>query len=208
MLSQIPATYQRPLAFGVPVLCLLAALLIVVPRYQALQADEEELVRTQKTVQEKKALIDKARREPKLPPLAYLPADRNEPVLFLRQLSQLAAGCGVKFTSVTTVASEAVSADASSSSRNGGGEGDSASQTRVPSGTTPVILQIAVVGPYASHLRFFERLENYPRLISVTDVTMDAGEHPRMTSMFRLTRYIGPPSVPSAPAAVPSAGGV
>ena len=206
MLSQIPAAYQRPLAFGVPVLCLLLAALLIVPRYRALRADEDELARTQKSVREKKALIEAALREPTPPPVAYLPADRDEPVLFLRQLSQLAAACGVKFTSVTTVAPETPTGEATASA-NGTGDagGTNTPQAGLPTGTSPVALQITVIGPYASHLRFFERLESYPRLISVTNVTMDASQHPRMTSLFRLTRYIGPPSaVAPAPAAPPS----
>lgn len=204
MLSQIPIAYQRLLAFGLPVLCLLVVCLILVPRYRALRADEEEITRTQAVVRDKKARIEAEAGQPLPPPIAYVPDTREEPVVFLRQLSQLAAACGVRFTSVTAVAAEVLAADAAATSGAGGGGNagtGTATPSTLPTGVNPRALQITVTGPYGAHVRFFDYLENYQRLISLTNVTMDASQHPKLTSQFRLTRFVGPPVTAAAPAA-------
>jgi len=204
MLSQIPTAYQRPLAIGLPLLCLLVALLLLVPRYRALQADERELARTRTVIRDKKARIAEELSQPLPPPVAYVPGDRTEPVVFLRELSQLAAACGVKFTSVTTTSPEAALAESGAANSGGGNTGTTAAQA-LPTGVTPIALQISVRGPFAAHVRFFERLENHKRLVSVTSVSMDGSQHPNITSQFRLTRFVGPvPAV--APAPAPAAG--
>lgn len=196
MLSRIPATYQRALVFGLPALSLLIALLLVVPRYRALAADRNTLTETRQVVRAKRSFIADAAREGRGPVVAQLPADRNEPVRFLRELTALATRCGVKFTNVApTVAEESREA----LSPTGGTEENAANaaHTKLPPGTTPIALQISVDGSYPALALFFSRLETFPRLISVTNVSMNATQYPKISAQFRLTRYTD--AAPGAP---------
>ncbi len=220
MLSRIPAPYQRLLTIALPVLSLLLAYFLTVPRYLELKKDEAELARTDEFVRAKRLSVDEAAQQKSGPVVAQLPADRNEPVQFLRELNTVAGSYGVRLTNVTTAAPIEQNTPPPTSAGGAGAAGTAPPKVTLPPGTTPVILQVDVEGTYPGLAQFFRRLETYPRLISVTDVSMSAtaGDYPKIKAQFRLTRYTGtvtagtPVSQPAAgqtpaPAAAPASPG-
>lgn len=193
MLSQLPASFQRLLAYSLPILSLVLAYFLVVPRYLAFQADATELERTNKLARAKQQLIaEQAQSEPD-PLVAQLPANRDEPARFWRQLTGIAKSHGVRFVNVTTLIDS--SPVPSNWAWGGGADAPEAGQLKLPPGTVPVTLQIGAEGKFEQLVTFFNNLETFPRLISITEVTMNGSQYPKLTAQFRLTRYTGPVSV-------------
>lgn len=196
MFNKIPVQYQRIIAIALPLISLIALYFLVVPRYQALKADEAELGTTNAAVLAKRTLIEEGMRQAESQTvIAQVPADRDEKTRFLTELNSVARSCGVRFTSITSTAAE--NAPPPTSAGGADAANSPASQGGLPPGTVPVALQMNVEGTYQSLALFFARLETYPRLISVNNVSMSSGQYPRLTAQFRMTRYTGP-----APAAL------
>lgn len=205
MLSRIPVPVQQALAALVPLISLLTAYFLAVPRYQALRRDEAELQSKSEIVATKSNLLTLAEKGgAKARILARVPADRDEPILFLRQLNEVARECGVNITSITN--SEApIPLTPAAPVAPGGLPGAPATTIGLPPDTTSRDAQLSVTGPFRAMALFFASLENYKRLISVSNATMTAPaqEGGDLTAQFKLTRYVGPPSLPAP--AVPAA---
>lgn len=199
MVGKIPARALRLLALLLPVASLLAAYLLVVPRSRALQADRAELARTGELVRAKRDLVAAVARQKPETIVAQLPAQPDEPVRFLRELNRVASSCRVTFSAVTTVPAPEAGAVAPVPTDSTAAAGTFPPALQLPAGTVPVILEISAEGTYAQLARFFSRLETYPRLITISDVSMNVVQHPAMTARFRLTRYTGPVAADQTP---------
>jgi len=213
MLNKIPESVRLPLIIGLPLLGLVAALLMIVPRYQALVRDREALAETRQQVAIKRAALIAAQSAPQPPVQTQAPESRDEPVQFLRELSSLAAESGVRLTNFVVAAPEPVpgATGAGASPNTSGGTAATTTPTvpmapggvPLPPGTLPVALQIGVEGGYPNMAHFFGRLETYSRLLTVTNTAMNVTQYPKITATFRLTRYT---SNTLAPASAPTPG--
>ncbi|HVK05927.1 MAG TPA: hypothetical protein VM490_20830 [Armatimonadaceae bacterium] len=209
----IPYRYQKIIAAVVPILGVAAAAALVVPRYQELQADRAELERVRASIAAQQEAIDNWNERDIGTFVARVPASRDEPVQFLRNLNAVAAQFGVRLRSFTASAPEqAAAAQAEANSplvaQKTDAQKPAATPGALPPGTVPATLEITAEGNYPSMAMFFARLETYPRLISVTGVNMSSTKYPELTTKFHLTRYTGPdlPARRKSPAAgaVPS----
>lgn len=195
---------QQALAVVLPLLSLIVAYVLIVPRYVALRRDQDELRRTSQVVATKRTLITQAEQRGAIPPVvARVPGDPSEAINFLRQLNGVARSCGV---SISTYSANDVSAAAPAAATPPANSTTAAAAPTngLPPDTTPRDIQLSVSGPFRGMAQFFASLENYERLVSVSNVTMSAaGQNAdTLTAQFRLTRYVGPPStVPAVPVA-------
>jgi hypothetical protein len=210
--SRIPAPVQTGLAIAIPVISLLLAYFLAVPRYRALQADRQELQRTEELVKVKKRAIEEAKAAQRTTEvIALQPATLDEPVTFMRDLIAVARSNNVRLVNYRSTTADALpgtpAPGAAPVPPTPGQPAPPAADpaTQMPPGTTPVALQISAEGTYASMARFFESLERYRRLISVSNVSMTSTKFPTLTAQFRLTRYRRPADPP--PAATPSPSG-
>jgi hypothetical protein len=206
--------YQRYIAVAAPILSLITAYALVVPRYQTLKADEQALASTQAQITEKMNAVAVLKDAPKGPPYAHVPATRTEPVEFYQHLNQVARQCGIKLARYTWAPPEirAQSAPAQPPpppvpglpQQNAGAAPSpqtNAPATGLPPGITPASVNLSVAGPYARMALFYGQLETYPRLVSINSVKMAATKYPEISADFKLTRYTSPPQAPTGPAA-------
>jgi hypothetical protein len=187
MFLQLTARNRHFVTVGLPMIALLGAFGIAYPRYQALKADEAALAQTQREIAAKQSLLTVLQARPRLPIVARVPATPDEPVEFLRNLNMVARSCGVKIETYTAGAAAPTPAPAPPPS---GGAAVSTGDT-LPPGTTASTLEITAEGTYAAMTRFFQRLETYPRLINVSQVSMQTKKYPLLTTKFQLSRYTG-----------------
>lgn len=205
MLSRIPPPVQMALAALLPLISLLIAYFLAVPRYQALRRDEAALESTSAIVATKRILITEAEKLGRYPGvIARVPADRDEPIVFLRQLNAVARSCGVTIPSITLSESSTPltpAAPAAPAAAAPSGAAPPAAAGGLPPDTMARDAQLSVTGPFRAMALFFASLENYKRLVSVNNVTMRGSgqEGGPLTATFKLTRYVGPPS-PAVPA--------
>lgn len=212
MASPIPFKYQQLIAWSLPLVGVIAAVGAVVPRWNALRNDQEELASTQQAIRTQEANLTQIRAEPAGPTVARVPATRNEPVEFLRTLNTVAASCGVRVISYTAAAAPPPPAAPAPAAPPAGGAASASApaatpgQPALPPGTTPNVLDISAEGTYTAMALFFGRLETFPRLVSISQVTMHAAQYPTLNAQFKLTRYTGPaPDAPAMAGASPSA---
>ena len=101
-------------------------------------------------------------------------------------INSVARSCGVRIETYTAGAAAPTPPPAPPASGGAAATGDT-----LPPGTTASTLEITAEGTYASMTRFFQRLETYPRLINVSQVSMQTKQYPLLTTKFRLSRYTG-----------------
>jgi hypothetical protein len=200
----------RAIAFAVPAVALAVTALVAVPRYRALNDDTRQLATTQDAISLKSREVEQLRNLPEGPVIARRPATPDEPVQFLRELNRVAAFCGVRITSYAATSAPAPSPAAapqdqpSFTAPGRAGAAGGAAGGPLPAGTTPIALQLSAEGDFTSMALFFARLEAYPRLVSLSGVSMRTGTYPGLNAQFRLTRYTGAAPEPQArPAASP-----
>lgn len=186
MFLQLTARNRHFVTVGLPMIALLGAFGIAYPRYQALKADEVALAQTQREIAAKQSTLAVLQAQPQLPIVARVPATPDEPVEFLRNLNSVARSCGVRIETYTAGAAAPTPPPAPPASGGAAATGDT-----LPPGTTASTLEITAEGTYASMTRFFQRLETYPRLINVSQVSMQTKQYPLLTTKFRLSRYTG-----------------
>jgi hypothetical protein len=189
VLSRLSPVTQQVLAVALPLVSLVIAIFLIVPRYQALRRDEAALTQTRQEVTAKRALIEAAERRGPIPPVrASVPATGGEAVQFQRELDLLARASGVKLNTVAlTTAAAAPAADAAATA----GANPSGANVALPTGTTAATIQLSVSGPFAAMARFFQSLENYRRLVRVSNVTMSGGGADNsLNAQFQLTRFV------------------
>lgn len=193
MLSRIPPQVQLGITIALPIVSVLIALLMVVPRVSKLNKDRTDLVKitTENTTQ--RTLIKAAQLRGPIPPVeARVPSEPNEPVVFLRQLSAVARESGIVLGSITIQPSAPGATEAGAGNASASG-----STSSLPPGTTPQSIQASATGSYRSMVAFFAKLESYKRLISVSNVNM-SGKGDSLTAQFTITRYTGAARIVSA----------
>ncbi|MGC4047857.1 MAG: hypothetical protein QM758_29020 [Armatimonas sp.] len=174
---------QRYLAVGLLFIGVLGAGLLIIPKWVALNSHREELSRVETQIASTIQSIQLLRSAPKGPPFAHMPATPTEELEFLSQLNNVARACGVKVTKTKHIAVV---------TNENGPTPDGPKKNFLPPGIDPAILTLTVEGTYQAMATFFQRLETYPRLVSITDATMKTGEYPIVSADFTLTRYTTP----------------
>lgn len=178
---------QRYLAGGILFAGILGATLLIIPKWLELNSHRDELNRVEAQIVSTVQSVQLLRTSPKGPPFAHMPATPTEELEFLTQLNSVARTCGVSVTKskhvVVTPRGEEGSAP------------QGTSKSFLPPGIDPAILTLTVEGAYPAMAIFFNKLETYPRLVSITDVTMKTGEYPTVSADFTLTRYTTPMAV-------------
>jgi hypothetical protein len=181
----VKSEIQRYLAIAILLGGVIGACLLVIPKWLQLSADREELRRVQVQIAGSLQSVQLLRNAPKGPPFAHLPAVPTEELEFLSQLNGVARACSVRVTRTKHVTVEPRQKDAAVP------EGEQ--KSFLPPGIDPAVLTLTVEGDYPAMAVFFNRLETYPRLVSITDVTMKTGQYPTVSADFTLTRYTTPP---------------
>lgn len=190
MFVSLTARNRHFVTVSLPLLGLLGAFGIAYPKYRSLRADQAALKETQRDLAYRKAILAMLQSQPPSSLVARLPATPDEPVEFLRNLNTVAGSCGVKITTYAVAPAAAPTPAAA-----GGAPGADAA---LPAGTTANTLVITAEGNYRGLALFFQRLETYPRLINVSQVTMQSKKYPLLTTQFQLSRYIGEAPGPAA----------
>ncbi len=196
MIVNLTARNRHYVTVSLPLLGLLGAFALAYPRYKQLQADEATLAKTRQDIASRHAALALLIARPASTVVARVPATPDEPVEVLRNLNFVARSCGVKianYTAAPPVAPPPPPAPAPD------GKPAAATSDALPPGTTASTLDITAEGSYGAMARFFQRLETYPRLINVSQVSMNAKQYPLLSTQFRLSRYTGLPPVPAAP---------
>lgn len=190
---------QRAVAIGLPVFCLIGAALIVTPSWRQLNEDREKVVKVRKEILSAQQNVELLKNAPKGPPFAHVPATRTEPIEFLQHLNEVTAQCGVRLARYKQVVEAPKTADNPPPPPvpglpNGSNGAPAANGERggLPPGITPASLRLTVEGDYAHVALFFNRLESYPRLVSITEVAMRAAKATQISAEFTLTRYTTP----------------
>ena len=192
MFVSLTARNRHFVTVGLPLLGLLGAFAIAYPGYRTLNNDESSLAQTRKEIASHQITLAALQSKPVSPVIARVPATPDEPVEFLRNLNAVARSCGV--TIVTYTAAPAAAPSPPPAAGTVAAPGSDA----VPADTTACTLDITAEGSYAAMARFFQRLETYPRLINVSQVSMQSKKYPLLTTQFRLSRYTGLPPTPAA----------
>lgn len=193
MIVNLTARNRHYVTVSLPLLGLLGAFWTAYPRYKTLHADEAALAQTRRELAAKQNALAVLQTQPVGSVVARVPATPDEPVEFLRNLNAVARSCGVKISTYTA------SAPASAAPVPAEGQAAAAGADGLPPGTTANTLNITAEGTYAAVSRFFQRLETYPRLINVSQVSMSASKYPMLTTQFQLSRYTGDAPVPAIP---------
>lgn len=190
---------QQAFAFGLPLFCLIGALLIVTPYWRQLHNDQDEVVRIRREIETAQQNVDLLRNAPKGPPFAHVPATRTEPIEFLQHLNEVTAECGVRMAHYRQVmdspaarASDPPPPPVPGLPGTAGAGQPINERTGLPAGITPASLRLTVEGDYAHVALFFNRLESFPRLVSITEVNMRAAKATLISAEFMLTRYTTP----------------
>jgi hypothetical protein len=209
MALSLNTQYARYIAITVPILSAITAYFLVVPRYQALKADEQALAEAQAAIAQTTASVAVLKNAPKGPPYAHVPNTKTEPVEFYQHLYQVAHACGVTLAHYNFVpAPPEPVAQASPPpppipgmpQENNIKPPTSPQPGQLPPGISPKSVSLGVEGPYANMALFFGQLESYPRLVSIKNVKMAASKYPAITADFTLTRYVSevPPPTDAA----------
>lgn len=212
-LSSLNPSTQLVLTIIVPILCILVALLIVVPATSHLGTVGRDLQVTESTIKQKQANINRivAISRGWKPELAVAKADDQEPIRFLRQLATVATDSGVKLTSVRETPPPPLPKESSSlpagSSPTGsltGNNTESSGRTAngapltgqrpiVPSTVREVTQQVVAEGNFNQILEFITRLERFSeRILTVSQCRLDGGgrKYPQVRATFTLSRFV------------------
>lgn len=216
-LSTLHPRTQLALTVLVPAACLALAMLLVWPYVTDLRRVKRELQETQVTIQQKKALIKQAEAAAQGRPLALAVAlpDEQEPIVFLKQLASLTDDSGV-----TLVAARALAPVQNPNLRQEAAAPPTADQVQTTSqqvappapgpGQRPVLSgavkelqdQITVEGAFSNLLSLLVRLENYDRILSVSQCKIRSSSthgYPELRAVFTLSRFVAAPE-PAQPA--------
>jgi hypothetical protein len=201
MIVNLTARNRHYVTVGLPLIGLLGAFALAYPRWKTLQSDEAALAQTRKDIalqQSKLALLEK---QPASAVVARVPATPDEPVEFLRNLNFVARSCGVRIATYSAAppAAPTSAAPAPTTAPAANGTAAPGAADALPAGTTEATLNLTAEGTYAAMANFFQRLETYPRLINVSQVSMSTAKYPLLTTQFRLSRYTGLPPTPATP---------
>jgi hypothetical protein len=214
-LSTLPPRTQLALTVLVPAACLALAALLVWPYVTNLRRVKRELQETQVTIQQKKDLIKQADAAAQGRPLALAVAlpDEQEPIVFLKQLATLTDDSGVTLVAARALAPVQNPNLRQEAAAPGGVQTTSQQQGAPPApgpGQRPIVSeavkelqdQITVEGGFSSILALLVRLENYDRILSVSQCKLRASSthgYPELRAAFTLSRFVAAPE-PAQPA--------
>jgi hypothetical protein len=191
-LDKLKPETQRALAIAVPVVVVLFAAVLIVPKLVAIwtvqrQAEARRVEAALRKQQNQAELASESKER-----LPACPESRDEALIFLRELSRVVAVSQVKLVSYRppTVAGNGAAAAPS----GGSPAADQGSPVK------PVATEITVAGSYGDLVALFQTLAARERLYTVDELQVRTDAYPRLTAVFRLTRYVTPPSVAIAQA--------
>jgi hypothetical protein len=212
------------LTVAIPAVSLLIGFLLVWPYVTHLRQVREELERTKTTIAQKKQVISQAEAAAQGRPLAtaVAAATEEEPIVFLKQLAALTQDSGATLAAVRAMGSPRV---APQEAPRPYGTEPAPQTTPAPPAATPgqrPVLpartvrelqdQVTVEGTFGSILALLVHLENYDRILSVSQCRLRSGgnrTYPRLQAVFTLSRFVAatptPPTGTAAPAATPPA---
>lgn len=210
---------QIILAVVVPICCIVLGAILVWPPVSGLQTVREELTVTQQAIEEKQKLIQEAEVAAAGRPLALAVAPRNEqePIVFLRQLSALAAESDVALAAVRATKLPPVPAPQGRQANPKTGSQPGQATAGAPAavgGQRPVLPatvseltdEVTVEGRFGSILSLLVRLEGFERILSVSRCRISGGAgqgYPRLRAVFTLSRFVARPE-PARPPSQPA----
>ena len=218
-LTTLPPRTQVVLTVLVPGVCLTVAALLLRSHLTGLRQVTQDLKQTQRSIAQKQKRIAQAETAGRGRPLALAVAlpDEQEPIVFLKQLAALTNDSGVALTAVRALAptsrpggSGAATATAPGAAPDPGSAPTAPSQARGP-GQRPVLPevvkelkdQVTVEGSFAGLLALLVRLENYDRILSVSQCKIhstNSRSSAELRAIFTLSRFVAMPN-PSQTAA-------
>jgi hypothetical protein len=193
-LSKLKPETQRALAIAVPVVVVLFAAFLIIPKLGAIWT-----VQRQAEARRAEAALRKQQNQAELAAeskerLPACPESKDEALIFLRELSRVVAISQVKLVSYRPPAAAGNSAGAAAATTGGSTAADRASLVK------PLATEITVSGSYGDLVALFQTLAARERLYTVDDLQVRTNAYPRLTAVFQLTRYVTPPSIAIAQA--------
>jgi hypothetical protein len=210
---------QVLLAVVIPIICLAVGAILLWPAVARLRAAGRQIEETEGTIAQKKLAIAQAESAAGGRSLALavaLPTE-EEPIEFLRKFAALTVESGVTLASVrATTPPTNVGAGAAYTSAAPAPAPPAASPgAAVGQGQRPVVPptvkeltdEATVEGRFSDILGLIIRLENFERILSVSQCRIDSGgkSYPTLRAVFRLSRFVAAPPPPPTAAATPAA---
>ena len=211
-LATLPPRVQLLLTIAIPVVCLALAFGLVWPYVTHLREVKQQLQQTQQTITQKQSRIRQADAVAQGRPLALavVAPSEEEPILFLKQLAALTADSGASLTAVRALGSPRTTA---ADNPYGVRKTPQAPAPSASPGQRPVLpastvqeLQdmVTVEGKFSDLLALIVRLENYERILSVSQCRLQTGgarAYPQLRAVFTLSRFVAAPGGAAATAA-------
>jgi hypothetical protein len=218
LLALRPKT-QVLLAVVIPIVCLAVGAMLLWPVVSHMRAARRQLEETQKTIAQKKLAIAQAEGAAGGRSLALavaLPTE-EEPIEFLKKFAALTVESGVTLVSVrattpptnigagTTAQTSAPTAPAPPAASPGGAIGQG-QRPVVPPTVKELTDEATVEGKFGDILGLIIRLENFERILSVSQCRVDSSgrSYPTLRAVFRLSRFVAAPQAPPTAAASPT----
>jgi Tfp pilus assembly protein PilO len=158
-------------------------------RMQELAARREEKEREYQALYERLRLIE-----------VKLPAEREIPRL-IRQVQEAAAGLGVKLTLLRPGANQPGAAAARPGTQAPGQPAPARGQPAPAAEARYQVfaLDLGFEGTYASLMAYLARLEDFPRLIILKQISMSTGARPQLKATLGAETYVLPREGPPQP---------
>ena len=199
LLSQLKPEHQRLAAWAVPLVAVLIAALVIFFPAREVSHYHAALVKTQATITAKEKVIKQAAKIAGGRPLAVavVPVTEDEPVVFLRELTQLVAECQGKLISVHEIMSRSSASTSTSrpaAARRGGTDAPTMGRKIARRADVQEISnRVTLTATYPNLLLLLSKLENNRRILSLSQcrVQVAAGKgYPILQAMFVVSRYV------------------
>jgi len=192
---------QLLLAILLPVASLILAVGLIWPYFSHLRQVRQDLERTRLTIDQTNQRIRLAEAEAEGRPLALavVPRSQEEPILFVRQLAALSLDSHVTLTAVRALGTPRAAADDSpygvKPTPQAPAPGAVPGQRPVlpPSSVQELQQEVTVEGSFNSVLALLVRLENFERILSVSQCRLRAASGPassQVQAAFTLSRFV------------------
>jgi hypothetical protein len=183
-LAKLKPEAQRAMAITVPLLVLVFAAFLVVPKVIGLcSISRSAAIRQREAAAASRENATQANSAQQR--LAAWPQSRDEQLVFLKELNRLVSGSGVRLVSYRP---PSASVGAMVQSTVGGGLL-----------VKPIATEVTVAGSYRDLVTLFQSLAHAGRLFAVESLQIRTDAYPRLSASFRLVRYVMPVSVAIAP---------
>lgn len=193
-LDKLKPEAQRALAVGVPVVVALFAATLVAPKLMGIWSARRQVAarRAEVALRQQENQAELAAESQKRLPAS--PETRDETLIFLRELNRMIALSSVHLVSYRPPAGTASGAPGAGLAAGGGPVAGRGGLVK------PVATEITVSGAFSDLVTLFRTLASGQRLYTVDNLQVRTDSYPRLTAVFRLTRYVTPLSVAAAPA--------